>query len=197
MAATMTELPNRSWDGLWDSLIYADDIKLKLLDYINATLAFSDANVDCRWTSVQRIYMLSIGHTIVNLVSWNRVVLLHGPPGTVSPEFHAIVTHAKFFVGKDIFMPCACSKTIYPPFSEVYLLHLLWCFALTILGSQICTCPVIRDQFTFTLFEMVLRVRKAGPETILRYCRVSRRRGWICGRAYRYLMHTKPHMVTF
>ncbi|KII95771.1 hypothetical protein PLICRDRAFT_170374 [Plicaturopsis crispa FD-325 SS-3] len=64
MAATVCELPNRGWDGLWDSLIYSDDIKLKLLEYIHATLILSDANVD------------------FNLVSWNRVILLHGPPGT-------------------------------------------------------------------------------------------------------------------
>ncbi|KAJ7667789.1 P-loop containing nucleoside triphosphate hydrolase protein [Mycena polygramma] len=64
MAATVCELPNRALDGLWNSLIYADDIKMKLLDYIHATLVFSDAGVD------------------FNLVSWNRVVLLHGPPGT-------------------------------------------------------------------------------------------------------------------
>ncbi|KAK2466496.1 hypothetical protein APHAL10511_002138 [Amanita phalloides] len=64
MAASVCELPNRSWEGLWDSLIYADDIKLKLLNYIHATLVLSDANID------------------FNLVSWNRVVLLHGPPGT-------------------------------------------------------------------------------------------------------------------
>ncbi|KAF7355125.1 Pachytene checkpoint protein 2 [Mycena sanguinolenta] len=60
MAATVCELPNRGMEGLWNSLIYADDIKMKLLDYIHATLVFSDANVD------------------FNLVSWNRVVLLHG-----------------------------------------------------------------------------------------------------------------------
>jgi hypothetical protein len=47
MAASVCELPNRSWEGLWDSLIYADDIKMKLLDYIHATLVLSDANVDC------------------------------------------------------------------------------------------------------------------------------------------------------
>ncbi|KAF7313625.1 AAA domain-containing protein [Mycena chlorophos] len=64
MAASVCELPNRSWEGLWDSLVYADDIKMKLLDYIHATLILSDADVD------------------FNLVSWNRVVLLHGPPGT-------------------------------------------------------------------------------------------------------------------
>ncbi|KAG7097203.1 hypothetical protein E1B28_004574 [Marasmius oreades] len=64
MAASVTELPNRNWEGLWDSLIYESDVKTKLLDYIHATLVLSDAGVD------------------FNLVSWNRVVLLHGPPGT-------------------------------------------------------------------------------------------------------------------
>ncbi|TRM68305.1 P-loop containing nucleoside triphosphate hydrolase protein [Schizophyllum amplum] len=63
-AATVCDLPNRHWEGLWDSLIYADDIKMRLLDYIHATLLLSDAEVD------------------LNLISWNRVVLLHGPPGT-------------------------------------------------------------------------------------------------------------------
>lgn len=63
-AASVAELPNLGLDGVWDSLIYEDDIKSKLLNYIYTTLLFSDANVD------------------FNLVSWNRVVLLHGPPGT-------------------------------------------------------------------------------------------------------------------
>lgn len=47
-----------------DSLIYEDNIKTSLLNYISTTLLFSDAKVD------------------FNLVSWNRLVLLHGPPGT-------------------------------------------------------------------------------------------------------------------
>lgn len=47
MAASVCELPNRGWEGLWDSLIYADNIKMNLLDYIHATLLLSDANVDC------------------------------------------------------------------------------------------------------------------------------------------------------
>ncbi|KAI0269239.1 thyroid receptor-interacting protein 13 [Gloeopeniophorella convolvens] len=64
MAASVCELPSRQWEGLWDSLIFPDDTKSKLLDYIYATVLFSDANVD------------------FNIVSWNRVVLLHGPPGT-------------------------------------------------------------------------------------------------------------------
>ncbi|KAF6762769.1 P-loop containing nucleoside triphosphate hydrolase protein [Ephemerocybe angulata] len=64
MAATVCELPNKNWEGLWDSLIYGDDVKMKLLDYIQATFTLSDAGIDS------------------NLIAWNRVVLLHGPPGT-------------------------------------------------------------------------------------------------------------------
>ncbi|KAG8768177.1 hypothetical protein FRC12_005729 [Ceratobasidium sp. 428] len=64
VVATVCELPSRVWEGLWDTLVYEDDIKSRLLDYIYATMLFSDANVD------------------PNVVSWNRVVLLHGPSGT-------------------------------------------------------------------------------------------------------------------
>jgi hypothetical protein len=46
MAATDRNLPAIAWEGLWDSLIYPDDIKMKLLDYIYATVVFSDAGVD-------------------------------------------------------------------------------------------------------------------------------------------------------
>ncbi|KAH9077437.1 thyroid receptor-interacting protein 13 [Lactarius deliciosus] len=63
-AASVCELPSRQWEGLWDSLIFPDGTKSRLLDYIYATVLFSDADVD------------------FNVVSWNRVVLLHGPPGT-------------------------------------------------------------------------------------------------------------------
>lgn len=48
MAASVCELPSLGWEGLWESLIYSDDIKSKLLDYIYATVVFSDADVDCK-----------------------------------------------------------------------------------------------------------------------------------------------------
>lgn len=80
MAATVCELPSGGWEGLWESLIYPDDIKSKLLDYIYATVVFSDANVDCELRcSSSRPHILTFQ---VNIVSWNRVILLHGPPGT-------------------------------------------------------------------------------------------------------------------
>ncbi|KLO12810.1 AAA-domain-containing protein [Schizopora paradoxa] len=63
-AGVISELPSRELEGLWESLYFNDDVKSRLLNYIYATVVFSDADVD------------------YNLVSWNRVILLHGPPGT-------------------------------------------------------------------------------------------------------------------
>ncbi|XP_044275029.1 pachytene checkpoint protein 2 homolog [Varanus komodoensis] len=64
VAANHWILPTVEFHGLWESLIYDAEIKSNLLDYVTTTLLFSDRNVNS------------------NLISWNRVVLLHGPPGT-------------------------------------------------------------------------------------------------------------------
>jgi ATP-dependent Lon protease len=58
------DLVRKNTDCYASSLVYEDDVKSRLLNYISTTLLFSDAKVD------------------FNLVSWNRLVLLHGPPGT-------------------------------------------------------------------------------------------------------------------
>lgn len=52
-------------DGLWDTLIYDDqNLKTSLLDYISSMMFFSSRRVDS------------------NLISFYKLVLLHGPPGT-------------------------------------------------------------------------------------------------------------------
>ncbi|KAM4579844.1 pachytene checkpoint protein 2 homolog isoform 1-T1 [Odontesthes bonariensis] len=63
-AANHWLLPAAEFHGIWESLVYETGVKFKLLDYVTTTIYFSDKNVDS------------------NLISWNRVVLLHGPPGT-------------------------------------------------------------------------------------------------------------------
>ncbi|XP_047217749.1 pachytene checkpoint protein 2 homolog [Girardinichthys multiradiatus] len=63
-AANHWLLPAAEFHGIWESLIYETGVKAQLLDYVTTTIYFSDKNVDS------------------NLISWNRVVLLHGPPGT-------------------------------------------------------------------------------------------------------------------
>ncbi|XP_071494026.1 pachytene checkpoint protein 2 homolog [Diadema antillarum] len=63
-AASHWLLPAADIHGLWETLIFDSAIKLQLLNYASTTLLFSDAGID------------------PNIISWNRVVLLHGPPGT-------------------------------------------------------------------------------------------------------------------
>lgn len=62
--AVQWALPSAHFQGLWESLIYDTNIKDDLLQYATSTLLFSDHKVDS------------------NLISWNKTVLLHGPPGT-------------------------------------------------------------------------------------------------------------------
>ncbi|XP_070585835.1 pachytene checkpoint protein 2 homolog isoform X1 [Erythrolamprus reginae] len=64
VAANHWLLPTVEFHRLWESLIYDAEIKSDLLNYVTTALLFSDRSVDN------------------NLISWNRVILLHGPPGT-------------------------------------------------------------------------------------------------------------------
>ncbi|OMP01007.1 Chaperonin ClpA/B [Corchorus capsularis] len=57
-------LPAKEFDGMWESLIYESGLKQRLLRYAASALLFTERGVDSF------------------LVSWNRIVLLHGPPGT-------------------------------------------------------------------------------------------------------------------
>ncbi|XP_031278743.1 pachytene checkpoint protein 2 homolog [Pistacia vera] len=57
-------LPAKEFDGMWESLIYESGLKQRLLRYAATALLFTEKGVD------------------PFLVTWNRIVLLHGPPGT-------------------------------------------------------------------------------------------------------------------
>uniref|UniRef100_A0A7N0VFI2 Pachytene checkpoint protein 2 homolog n=1 Tax=Kalanchoe fedtschenkoi TaxID=63787 RepID=A0A7N0VFI2_KALFE len=57
-------LPAKEFDGMWESLIYDVGLKQRLLRYAASALLFTEKGVDPL------------------LVSWNRIILLHGPPGT-------------------------------------------------------------------------------------------------------------------
>eukprot|EP01041_Mallomonas_annulata_P010791 gene10790-22527_t len=63
-ACEQWELPNRLLLGLWDSIVVDESLKNRLLGYCDTSMSFSEAGVDS------------------NIISWNRMVLLHGPPGT-------------------------------------------------------------------------------------------------------------------
>ena len=57
-------LPAAEFHGLWEALYYEPEIKQRLLRYATSALLFAETRVNPQ------------------LISWNRVVLLHGPPGT-------------------------------------------------------------------------------------------------------------------
>ncbi|KAI9193176.1 TR-interacting protein 13 [Polychytrium aggregatum] len=61
-------LPAASLDGVWvtpsDSLVFDQQIHNQLLSYMETSMLFSDRGVDS------------------NIVAWNKIILLHGPPGT-------------------------------------------------------------------------------------------------------------------
>uniref|UniRef100_A0A8C6W8E3 Pachytene checkpoint protein 2 homolog n=1 Tax=Nannospalax galili TaxID=1026970 RepID=A0A8C6W8E3_NANGA len=72
IAANHWVLPAAEFHGLWDSLVYDVEVKSHLLDYVTTTLLFSDRNVDS------------------TLITWNRVVLLHGESGGFSLVDHKL-----------------------------------------------------------------------------------------------------------
>eukprot|EP00980_Cylindrotheca_fusiformis_P003132 scaffold721_cov131-Cylindrotheca_fusiformis.AAC.22 len=63
-ASDSLALPHASLDNLWESLIFESSMKRQLLEYAQSALIFSDKKVSS------------------HIISWNRILLLHGPPGT-------------------------------------------------------------------------------------------------------------------
>ena len=62
-AAEQWELPNALLNNLWGSIVIDSVLKTRLLSYCSSSIRFSEAKID------------------TDIISWNRMILLHGPPG--------------------------------------------------------------------------------------------------------------------
>ena len=73
-------LPHVDFHGQWEALHYDHSIKSDLLDYCQTAMYFAKMGVSQQ------------------LVNWNKVILLHGPPGTGKTSLAQVKWRPKFVI---------------------------------------------------------------------------------------------------
>lgn len=146
-AAEQWELPNALLNNLWSSIVIDSVLKTRLLSYCSSSIRFSEAKID------------------TDIISWNRMILLHGPPGTVFECKRKICYSRSSYIafsirnGKDNNLQRTGAEDFHPE-----------------LGSFQLRDPS-RGELTLFVLQMVLRVRQTGDEAFRAYCGDCRGRG--------------------
>ncbi|KJE96517.1 thyroid hormone receptor interactor 13, variant 2 [Capsaspora owczarzaki ATCC 30864] len=91
-------IPNREFHGIWESLVFDQNgqVQSRLLQYATTAMLFSEYNVNS------------------NVVSWNRVILLHGPPGSGKTSLCKVEEYFIRFVRCPIDLTCIPTSS-FPP----------------------------------------------------------------------------------
>jgi len=109
-AAEQWELPNALLNNLWSSIVIDSVVKTRLLSYCSSSIRFSEAKID------------------TDIISWNRMILLHGPPGInlISCVALSITSHSacqpplpRYW--KDHYMQGLGAEDIHPEFGSIQL----------------------------------------------------------------------------
>ena len=89
-AFQLWELPNKQLHGLWQSIVTDPRVKSQLLGYCDTSIQFGQVSSVCIlvlliYTHDKMLflmYMLLKADIDSNIISWNRMALCFGPPGT-------------------------------------------------------------------------------------------------------------------
>lgn len=158
-AAEQWELPNALLNNLWSSIVIDSVVKTRLLSYCSSSIRFSEAKID------------------TDIISWNRMILLHGPPGIdsvlasgttpVHISSTLLLIHFSIRYGKDDYLQRTGAEDIHPELRPIQLGHSA--------GGQL----------TLAVLQVVLRVRQARDEALRAHRGDHRGRGVHGGRAHR------------
>ena len=79
---SVTHLPSRKFHGIWDGLVYEDQLQFKLLHFLCRMRRLTDF-LSLYYSAVlsNSVALSSRGESTC-VIPWNKIVLLWGPPGT-------------------------------------------------------------------------------------------------------------------
>ena len=63
-SSLITTLPSQSLDGIWESLVFSNNLPMELFHFVQTGLLFTDLGIN------------------TNIINVNKLILLYGPPGT-------------------------------------------------------------------------------------------------------------------